>query len=92
MMTLSGMKKVWLACFVLLIGGLCRAQPKYEFRAAWVASVENIDWPSRKGLPVDSQKAEFIRLLEMHKRNGLNAMVVQIRPAADALYPSSYEP
>lgn len=66
--------------------------PKYEFRAAWVASVENIDWPSKKGLPADSQRAEFIRLLDMHKRNGLNAMVVQVRPAADALYPSPFEP
>ncbi|HET6256349.1 MAG TPA: family 10 glycosylhydrolase [Puia sp.] len=67
-------------------------RPKYEFRAVWVASVENIDWPSKKGLPVDSQKAEFIRLLDMHQRNGLNAVVVQIRPAADAFYPSPYEP
>ena len=66
--------------------------PKYEFRAVWVASVENIDWPSKKGLPADSQKVEFIRLLDMHKRNGLNAIVAQIRPAADALYPSPYEP
>ncbi|MBS1662230.1 MAG: family 10 glycosylhydrolase, partial [Bacteroidetes bacterium] len=67
-------------------------KPKYEFRAAWIASVENIDWPSKKGLPADSQKAEFIRQLEMHKRNGMNAVVVQIRPAADAFYPSSFEP
>jgi uncharacterized lipoprotein YddW (UPF0748 family) len=66
--------------------------PKYEFRAAWIASVENIDWPSKKGLPADSQKAEFIRLLDMHKRDGLNAVVVQIRPAADAFFPSPYEP
>jgi uncharacterized lipoprotein YddW (UPF0748 family) len=68
------------------------SSPKYEFRAVWVASVENIDWPSKKGLTADSQRAEFIRLLDMHKRNGLNAMVVQIRPAADAFYPSPYEP
>lgn len=67
-------------------------KPKYEFRAAWIASVENIDWPSKKGLPADSQKAEFIRQLEMLKRNGLNAVIVQIRPAADAFYPSPYEP
>jgi uncharacterized lipoprotein YddW (UPF0748 family)/DNA-binding MarR family transcriptional regulator len=67
-------------------------KPKYEFRAAWVASVENIDWPSKKGLPVDSQKVEFTRLLDMHQRNGLNAVVVQIRPAADAFYESPYEP
>ena len=80
---------------VIICLGFCfsvKAQPKYEFRAAWVASVENIDWPSKKGLPIDSQKVEFIRLLDMHKRNGLNAVVVQIRPAADAFYPSQYEP
>jgi hypothetical protein len=63
---------------VLVVSGVCFGQPKYEFRAAWVASVENIDWPSRKGLPADSQRAEFIRLLDMHRRNGLNALVVQM--------------
>lgn len=63
-----------------------------EFRAAWVATVDNIDWPSRKGLPADSQKAEFARLADMHKRNGMNALIVQIRPATDAFYPSPYEP
>ncbi len=68
------------------------ASPKYEFRAAWVASVDNIDWPSKKGLPVDSQKAEFVRLADMHKQNGMNALIVQIRPATDAFYPSPYEP
>ncbi|HWB94304.1 MAG TPA: family 10 glycosylhydrolase, partial [Puia sp.] len=95
--TLNGLlDKLRTAMMVLIICfGWCisaKAQPKYELRAAWVASVENIDWPSKKGLPVDSQKVEFIRLLDMHKRNGLNAVVVQIRPAADAFYPSPYEP
>ncbi|MDX2048964.1 MAG: family 10 glycosylhydrolase [Chitinophagaceae bacterium] len=68
------------------------SQPKYEFRAVWIASVDNIDWPSKKGLPVDSQKAEYIRMLDLHQRNGMNAMIVQIRPATDAFYPSPYEP
>jgi len=67
-------------------------QPKYEFRAVWIASVVNIDWPSKKGLSVAEQKAEFTRLLDMHQRNGMNAIVMQIRPAADAFYPSPYEP
>ncbi|MGL6268873.1 MAG: family 10 glycosylhydrolase, partial [Chitinophagaceae bacterium] len=66
--------------------------PRYEFRGAWIATVDNIDWPSRKGLPVDSQKAEYIRILELHKLNGMNAVIMQIRPAADAFYPSSFEP
>ncbi len=68
------------------------SQPKFEFRAVWVATVDNIDWPSTKYLASDSQKTEFTKLLEMHKRNGMNAVVAQIRPAADAFYPSQYEP
>jgi uncharacterized lipoprotein YddW (UPF0748 family) len=66
--------------------------PKYEFRAVWIASVDNIDWPSKKGLPVDEQKAEFIRILDMHRATGMNAVIVQVRPAADAFYPSTLEP
>jgi uncharacterized lipoprotein YddW (UPF0748 family) len=68
------------------------AQPKYEFRGVWVATVDNIDFPSVKYLASDSQKAEFIKLLDMNRRNGMNAVIVQIRPAADAFYPSQYEP
>jgi uncharacterized lipoprotein YddW (UPF0748 family) len=68
------------------------AGPRHEFRGVWIATVDNIDWPSRKGLPADSQKAEFIRMLDMHQRNGMNAVIMQIRPAADAFYPSPYEP
>ncbi|HMO31436.1 MAG TPA: family 10 glycosylhydrolase [Lacibacter sp.] len=77
---------------LLLLPALCPGQARPEFRGAWIATVDNIDWPSRKGLPVDSQKAEFIRLLDMHQRNGLNAIVMQIRPATDAFYPSPFEP
>lgn len=91
-LSLITMKDLLLAICFLAIPALAFCQPKYEFRAAWIATVENIDWPSKKGLPADSQRAEFIRQLDMHKRNGLNAVVVQIRPATDAFYPSPYEP
>jgi uncharacterized lipoprotein YddW (UPF0748 family) len=77
---------------ILLLSCFLSAQSRPEFRAAWIASVDNIDWPSKKGLPVDSQKAEFIRILDLHKENGLNAIIMQIRPATDAFYPSPYEP
>lgn len=83
------------AIFLLIACLICQyvtAQPKYEFRAAWVATVDNIDWPSRGNFNAESQKAEYISLLEMHKRNGLNAVIVQVRPATDAFYPSQYEP
>ena len=77
--------------YFLLITSLS-AQPKYEFRAVWVATVDNIDWPSAKYISTDSQKIEFIKLLDMHQRNGMNAIIAQIRPATDAFYPSQYEP
>ena len=77
--------------FLLAIINLC-AQPKYEFRGAWIATVSNIDWPSPGNYNSTTQKAEYIRLLDMHQRNGLNAVVVQVRPATDAFYPSPYEP
>lgn len=68
------------------------AQPKYEFRGVWIATVENIDFPSSRTLTPEAQRAEFISILEMHKRNGMNAVVVQIRPVSDAFYPSQLEP
>lgn len=63
-----------------------------EFRGVWIATVANIDWPLPKQYNVDSQKLEYIRQLDMHKRNGMNAVIVQVRPATDAFYPSPYEP
>ena len=68
------------------------SQTKPEFRGVWVATVDNIDWPSRGNYNSDSQKVEFIKLLDMHQRNGMNALIVQIRPVTDAFYPSQYEP
>jgi uncharacterized lipoprotein YddW (UPF0748 family) len=68
------------------------SQPKYEFRAVWIATVDNIDWPSRGNYNVEEQKAEFIRQLDMHQRNGMNAVIVQVRPSCDAFFPSDLEP
>ncbi|HDR7601599.1 TPA: family 10 glycosylhydrolase [Bacillus mycoides] len=65
---------------------------KHELRAVWLASVLNIDWPSKTGLPIEKQKQEFIRLLDDVKNTGMNAVVVQIKPTADAFYPSNYGP
>jgi uncharacterized lipoprotein YddW (UPF0748 family) len=63
-----------------------------EFRAAWIATVDNIDWPDRGSYDPESQKNAFIRILDMHVKNGLNAVIAQVRPAADAFFPSQFEP
>ncbi len=63
-----------------------------EFRGIWVATVGNMDWPSRPGLPVEAQKRELIALLDRAAQLHLNGVVFQVRPAADALYRSTIEP
>lgn len=63
-----------------------------EFRAAWIASVANINWPSKRGLTVEQQKEEAIQILDVLKENNFNAVILQVRPSADALYDSPNEP
>lgn len=63
-----------------------------EFRAAWVATVANINWPSKPGLPVDSQQKEALKLLDFLQQHHFNAVILQVRPQADALYKSDLEP
>lgn len=66
--------------------------PPREFRAAWVATVGNIDWPSKPGLPSPVQQTEAKAILDRALALNLNAIVLQVRPAADALYDSPLEP
>ncbi|NND72250.1 MAG: family 10 glycosylhydrolase [Rhodothermales bacterium] len=66
--------------------------PNEEFRGVWVASVANIDWPSRTDLSTEEQKRELRQILDRAQRLNFNAIVLQVRPAADALYESSLEP
>ena len=63
-----------------------------QFRAAWVATVANIDWPSRPGLSTQEQQGEARAILERARDIGLNALILQVRPAGDALYASRLEP
>lgn len=63
-----------------------------EFRAAWVATVANINWPSKPGLSTEEQQREAIQLLDFLKAHNFNAVILQVRPQADALYQSALEP
>src|SRR5690606_12705991 len=67
-------------------------EPKREFRAAWIATVANIDWPSRPGLSPEEQRAEMLSLLDMAQSLQMNAVVLQVRPACDSIFPSLLEP
>lgn len=66
--------------------------PKREFRGVWVATVENIDWPTAPNGDSEQQQKQLINLLNEHQKSGINAVMFQVRPAADAFYAKSREP
>lgn len=73
-------------------GTMTPPPPVREFRGAWLATVANIDWPSKPGLSVDQQKLELVSLLDRAAKLHFNAVLFQVRPVADAFYASSNEP
>ncbi|MGL5702477.1 MAG: family 10 glycosylhydrolase, partial [Cetobacterium sp.] len=54
-----------------------------EFRGVWIATVDNINWPSKQGLSIEEQKKEFIDILDEIKSLNMNAVIMQVRPTAD---------
>ncbi len=84
---------------VLLVAAPGRAQDPSapppvmrEFRGLWVATVANIDWPSKPGESTWDQQRELLAILDKAVSLNMNAIVLQIRPGADAFYASPYEP
>lgn len=69
-----------------------KQEAEKEFRGAWISTVYNLDWPSKRGLGIEQQKQEYIHMLDQLKSTGINAVIVQVKPAADALYPSKHAP
>ena len=63
-----------------------------EFRGAWVATVNNIDYPSKPGLSAAQLRSEFDAIVARAVELKLNALLFQVRPAADAFYKSPLEP
>ncbi|WP_321286472.1 family 10 glycosylhydrolase [uncultured Sunxiuqinia sp.] len=76
----------------LFLTGFSQVVPKREFRGAWVATVNNIDWPSKAGLSAARQQYEAIAILNLLQKTGMNAIILQIRPSSDSFYPSDLEP
>jgi len=77
--------------FLTVHGQYASDIPKRELRGVWVSTVVNIDWPSKPGLSADIQKQELLRLLDAHQRAGINAIFLQVRPSADAIYAKGKE-
>ncbi|MEU6876766.1 family 10 glycosylhydrolase [Streptomyces sp. NPDC046712] len=69
-----------------------RSRAASEFRGMWLATVLNRDWPSRTGLAPERQRAELLAHLDTAVERRLNTVIFQVRPSADALWPSPHEP
>ncbi len=82
---------IFLLLIVFFTATLQAENPKREFRAVWIASVANLDWPYRYDSP-SLQQQKLINLPDNLKSTGINAIVFQVRPECDALYQSNYEP
>ena len=85
----------------ILALGLClaltlQAQPKREFRAAWLTTVWAIDWPNPYNASTDSQqqkqKESLYALVDSLAEANMNAVFFQVRGFSDAMYNSKYEP
>jgi uncharacterized lipoprotein YddW (UPF0748 family) len=88
------MTKKYIA-IVFIFSCFCQISAQYkkrEMRAVWIATVANIDWPSKKNLSPKDQKQEMTAMLDEFVKNNINAIIIQIRPTADAFYPSTLEP
>jgi uncharacterized lipoprotein YddW (UPF0748 family) len=66
--------------------------PERQLRGLWVTSLDNIDWPQHTGLSAERLRADFVALLDEARAKGFNAVFVQVRPTADAFWPSPFEP
>lgn len=66
--------------------------PETEFRGVWIATVANIDWPKHPSDPLDKKKGDYLRILNFYDSLNFNAVIVQLRTAGDALYPTELAP
>ncbi|MGE4287266.1 MAG: family 10 glycosylhydrolase [Salinivirgaceae bacterium] len=84
---------LFLGIMLIMQSGFAQEEYKNEFRATWIATVGNIDWPksATRNNP-EAQKAELIRMLDLYESINLNAVLLQVRTECDAFYNSAYEP
>ena len=79
--------------FILLLFVTLSVHAEITFHGAWIATVANIDWPSKEAVGnTERQQAEMIFILDSLQSIGINAVILQVRPTSDALYDSELEP
>jgi len=81
--------------FILMVplcANAAKAATDEDFRAVWVSSVANLDFPSKQGLTPAQMKQEIDDIVARSADIGFNAIILQVRPCADALYKSDIFP
>jgi len=68
------------------------SDPQRSFRGVWIATVANIDWPKNSNDSFEKKQQDYISLLKFYKNLHFNAVIVQIRTAGDAFYPTKLAP
>ncbi|RKY52220.1 MAG: hypothetical protein DRP93_08530, partial [Candidatus Neomarinimicrobiota bacterium] len=90
------MKKMFMALLALILTiNILFAEgssPKREFRAVWLSTVNNIDWPKSKYDSDSKKQSDLKNYLIKLKDSGCNAVLMQVRCACDAMYKSDIEP
>lgn len=69
--------------------------PKYEVRAVWLTTIGGLDWPhnyAQSMTSIERQKEEFIRILDLLEKAGINTVLLQTRIRGTVIYPSAFEP
>ena len=85
--------KTYLVCILYSVLCTLPLNAQIAFRGAWIATVANIDWPSAEAVGnTQAQQSEMLFLLDSLHSIGINAIIFQVRPTADALYDSELEP
>lgn len=87
--------KRFLYIFILFYALTALAQPKFEVRAVWLATIGGIDWPStyaNNGMGIETQKEQLCQMLDRLKQAGVNTVMFQTRVRATTIYPSDLEP
>lgn len=91
--------KILFISFLFLFACALQAQqagvPKYEYRAVWLTTIENLDWPKtlvKSSADIARQQQELCAVLDSLKELNVNTVLLQTRVRGDVIYPSGIEP
>ena len=92
MLKISLLLCIFITCHSCNVFKSYEPNPERELRGVWIATVANIDWPKNKTDSIDKKKEDYLKILDFYKNLNFNAVIVQVRTAGDAFYPTQKAP